>query len=460
MLGPNGAGKTTLMRMMVGMIRMTEGEVWIDGQSVKQQFESTASKIGAVIETPEFYPFLSGYENLTYFGRMNGNVTEERIDEVVKLLGMGQVIDRKVKAYSLGMRQRLGIAQALIHDPDVLILDEPTNGLDPSGIHEMRMYIKKIAHEQGKAVLVSSHLLSEVELMCDRVIIIQHGEYVATQNIQHNQSEEMETIRIRVDDANKAAEMLDQDVLIKGNDLLIHVKDEEIPNVIRTLLEKTFKCIVYMKKENVRRAILELTGEKILFNLVYNELYKIFKRKRTIIPFAVIAVLIIGLGWVTVKYLEPETKGWKADYTERTVEIEKKLGMEKEAILAERSGDELVKEYQLKMKHLDTDTAPASSSPLSFMRDTGFIVFPILLPFILVYASTIFANEYSWGTYKFLTIRPASRFKILTAKFLAIVIFAALLFIFNMIFPFYVGLLFINSSSLHGANLFSKMEIL
>lgn len=263
LLGPNGAGKTTLMRMMVGMIRMTEGEVWIDGQSVKQQFESTASKIGAVIEAPEFYPFLSGYENLTYFGRMNGNVTEERIDEVVKLLGMGQVIDRKVKAYSLGMRQRLGIAQALIHDPDVLILDEPTNGLDPSGIHEMRMYIKKIAHEQGKAVLVSSHLLSEVELMCDRVIIIQHGEYVATQNIQHNQSEEMETIRIRVDDANKAAEMLDQDVLIKGNDLLIHVKDEEIPNVIRTLLEKNIQVYrVYEERKTLEEQFLELTGGK------------------------------------------------------------------------------------------------------------------------------------------------------------------------------------------------------
>lgn len=263
LLGPNGAGKTTLMRMMVGMIRMTEGEVWIDGQSVKQQFESTASKIGAVIEAPEFYPFLSGYENLTYFGRMNGNVSEERIDEVVKLLGMGQVIDRKVKAYSLGMRQRLGIAQALIHDPDVLILDEPTNGLDPSGIHEMRMYIKKIAHEQGKAVLVSSHLLSEVELMCDRVIIIQHGEYVATQNIQHNQSEEMETIRIRVDDANKAAEMLEQDVLIKGNDLLITVKDEEIPNVIRTLLEKNIQVYrVYEERKTLEEQFLELTGGK------------------------------------------------------------------------------------------------------------------------------------------------------------------------------------------------------
>lgn len=160
------------------------------------------------------------------------------------------------------MRQRLGIAQALIHNPDVLVLDEPTNGLDPSGIHEMRMYIKKIAHEQGKAVLVSSHLLSEVELMCDRVIIIQHGEYVATQNIQHSHSEEMETIRIRVDDANKAAEMLGCDVVIKGNDLLINVKMKKSQMLFVLCLRKIFKFIVYMKKENVRRAIFRINRGK------------------------------------------------------------------------------------------------------------------------------------------------------------------------------------------------------
>ncbi|KEK23172.1 ABC transporter ATP-binding protein [Bacillus gaemokensis] len=263
LLGPNGAGKTTLMRMMVGMISMTEGEVWIDGQSVKQQFESTAAKIGAVIENPEFYPFLSGYENLTYFGRMNGNVTEERINEVVQLLGMGQVIDRKVKAYSLGMRQRLGIAQALVHNPDVLILDEPTNGLDPNGIHEMRMYIKKIAHEQGKAVLVSSHLLSEVELMCDRVIIIQHGEYVATQNIQRDESLELETIHIRVDDAEQAADLLTQDVTIQDNELIMTVKNEEIPNVIQTLTEKNIRIYrVYEERKTLEEKFLELTGGK------------------------------------------------------------------------------------------------------------------------------------------------------------------------------------------------------
>ncbi|HEK9102033.1 ABC transporter ATP-binding protein [Bacillus pfraonensis] len=263
LLGPNGAGKTTLMRMMVGMIRMTEGEVWIDGQSVKREFESTAAKIGAVIENPEFYPFLSGYENLTYFGRMNGNVTEERIDEVVQLLGMGQVINRKVKAYSLGMRQRLGIAQALVHNPDVLILDEPTNGLDPNGIHEMRMYIKKIAHEQGKAVLVSSHLLSEVELMCDRVIIIQHGEYVATQNIQQDESMELETIHIRVDDVKQAAELLEYDVTIQDNELIMTMENKEIPNVIRTLTERGIRIYrVYEERKTLEEKFLELTGGK------------------------------------------------------------------------------------------------------------------------------------------------------------------------------------------------------
>ncbi|PFK29605.1 ABC transporter ATP-binding protein [Bacillus cereus] len=263
LLGPNGAGKTTLMRMMVGMIRMTEGEVWIDGQSVKREFESTVAKIGAVIENPEFYPFLSGYENLTYFGRMNGKVTEERIDEVVQLLGMGQVINRKVNAYSLGMRQRLGIAQALVHNPDVLILDEPTNGLDPNGIHEMRMYIKKIAHEQGKAVLVSSHLLSEVELMCDRVIIIQHGEYVATQNIQQDESMELETIHIRVDDVKQAAELFEFDVTIQDNELIMTVENEEIPNVIHTLTEQGIRIYrVYEERKTLEEKFLELTGGK------------------------------------------------------------------------------------------------------------------------------------------------------------------------------------------------------
>ncbi len=263
LLGPNGAGKTTLMRMMVGMITMTKGEVWINGQSIKKQFENATAKIGAVIENPEFYPFLSGYENLTYFGRINGNVTKERIEEVVQLLGMQQVIDRKVNAYSLGMRQRLGIAQALIHNPDVLILDEPTNGLDPNGIHEMRMYIKKIAHEQGKAVLVSSHLLSEVELMCDRVIIIQHGRYIAEQVIQNNVQEDSATIHIRVDNVQQAKILLKYNVEIKDNDIILTVKDEEIPNIIKILIENNIRIYrIEEERKTLEEKFLELTEGK------------------------------------------------------------------------------------------------------------------------------------------------------------------------------------------------------
>ncbi|KAA0776196.1 ABC transporter ATP-binding protein [Bacillus sp. AR2-1] len=263
LLGPNGAGKTTLMRMMVGMISMTKGEVWINGQSIKEQFENATAKIGAVIENPEFYPFLSGYENLTYFGRMNENVTKERIEEVVQLLGMQQVIDRKVNAYSLGMRQRLGIAQALIHNPDILILDEPTNGLDPNGIHEMRMYIKKIAHEQGKAVLVSSHLLSEVELMCDRVIIIQHGRYIAEQVIQNNVQEDSATIHIRVDNVQQAKILLKYNVEIKDKDIILTVKDEEIPNIIKILIENNIRIYrIEEERKTLEEKFLELTEGK------------------------------------------------------------------------------------------------------------------------------------------------------------------------------------------------------
>ncbi|HDR4909119.1 MULTISPECIES: ABC transporter permease [Bacillus cereus group] len=178
-----------------------------------------------------------------------------------------------------------------------------------------------------------------------------------------------------------------------------------------------------------------------MFNLVYNEIYKIFKRKQTSLLFIAIAILIMGFGFIAVQYF-PNTSGdWKKEYTERTAEIEKRLGSTKQDLINQKSGDELVKEYQLKMKYLDTNTPPAGDSPLSFMKNTGQVVFPVLLPFILVYASTIFANEYNWGTYKFLMTRPATRFKILTAKYIAIVIFSALLFIFSMLFSFFYGLI-------------------
>ncbi|MEO3945447.1 ABC transporter ATP-binding protein [Gorillibacterium sp. CAU 1737] len=178
-LGPNGAGKTTTIRMMVGLMSMTEGDVLIEGKSIRSEFEAAVRHVGAIVENPEFYKYLSGYNNLVHYARMfPGGISRQRIMEVVRLVGLENRIHDKVKRYSLGMRQRLGVAQALLHKPSLLILDEPTNGLDPAGIRELRDYLRKLAHEGNISVVVSSHLLSEMELMCDRIGIIQNGRLV------------------------------------------------------------------------------------------------------------------------------------------------------------------------------------------------------------------------------------------------------------------------------------------
>ncbi|MBE1441654.1 ABC transporter ATP-binding protein [Paenibacillus sp. OAS669] len=174
-LGPNGAGKTTTIRMMVGLMSLSVGEVLIKGLSIKSRFEEAMMHIGAIVENPEFYKFMTGYQNLQHFARMIPGITEERLQEVISLVKLEHRIHDKVKTYSLGMRQRLGVAQAILHRPSVLILDEPTNGLDPEGIRELRDYLRQLSQKEGIAIIVSSHLLSEMELMCDRVAIIQNG---------------------------------------------------------------------------------------------------------------------------------------------------------------------------------------------------------------------------------------------------------------------------------------------
>ncbi|WP_051775442.1 ABC transporter ATP-binding protein [Paenibacillus tyrfis] len=184
LLGPNGAGKTTTIRMIVGLIGMSGGEVLIDGLSVKRHFEDAMKRVGAIVENPEMYKYLSGYHNLLHFARMHEGVTKARIDEVVELVGLKERIRDKVRTYSLGMRQRLGVAQALLHRPKVLILDEPTNGLDPAGIRELRDYLRQLARTEELAIIVSSHLLSEMELMCDRVAIIRQGELIDVRPIR------------------------------------------------------------------------------------------------------------------------------------------------------------------------------------------------------------------------------------------------------------------------------------
>jgi ABC-2 type transport system ATP-binding protein len=183
-LGPNGSGKTTTIRMIVGLMGMTSGDIHIVNHSVRSDFPKAILHVGAIVENPEMYKFLTGYQNLLHFARMNPSITKERIQEVIELVGLQGRIHDKVKKYSLGMRQRLGVAQAIMHKPKLLVLDEPTNGLDPAGIRELRDYLRRLAQDEGTAVVVSSHLLSEMELMCDRVAILQSGKIIDVRSIR------------------------------------------------------------------------------------------------------------------------------------------------------------------------------------------------------------------------------------------------------------------------------------
>lgn len=186
-LGPNGAGKTTTIKIAVGLLSLDEGNITVNGSTLSKNFEGAMQDIGAIVENPEMYKKLSGMQNLRQYARLRSTkenpITQARIDEVVNLVKLSNRINDKVKKYSLGMRQRLGVAQALLHKPALLILDEPTNGLDPAGIKELRDVLKDAAHKENMGVLVSSHLMSEMELMCDRVGIIVNGRLVDVQPI-------------------------------------------------------------------------------------------------------------------------------------------------------------------------------------------------------------------------------------------------------------------------------------
>ena len=173
-LGPNGAGKTTTIRMLVGLIAPNEGDISICGESLLKNKEKALKNVGAVVENPELYKYLSGRENLMQIARIR-RVSKEEVEKLIKLVGLEERINDKVGKYSLGMKQRLGLAAALIGNPKLLILDEPTNGLDPSGILDFREIVKNAAKERGMAVFISSHILSEVQNLCDRVAFINGG---------------------------------------------------------------------------------------------------------------------------------------------------------------------------------------------------------------------------------------------------------------------------------------------
>ena len=207
LLGPNGAGKTTLIKMITGLLNIDDGEILINGKSLEHDFEAAMENIGAIVENPEFYKYMTGKQNILQYARLHKSVTMERVNEVIELVGLSNRINEKVGKYSLGMRQRLGLAITLLHNPKVLILDEPTNGLDPAGIKQLRDILTNMAHKEDVCVLVSSHLMSEMELMCDRVAILSNGNILSVdtmENMLHDVSGKDVTYNFEVSDSNSA----------------------------------------------------------------------------------------------------------------------------------------------------------------------------------------------------------------------------------------------------------------
>ena len=242
-LGPNGSGKTTTIRMLVDLIKPTDGHIYVCGDNVRTRPDIALSHIGCIVENPEMYGYMTGWENLEHFARMQPGIPAERISEVVGIVGLDRRIGDKVKTYSLGMRQRLGIAQALLCKPKLLILDEPTNGLDPKGIKELREFIRALA-DGGMSVFVSSHLLSEIQLMCDRVAIIARGQVIAVGEVDALLSQAGEYTVWQVDRPDEAKALFEEgtDIALVPDE--VHRIDEATMNALEdpivTVVEPSF----------------------------------------------------------------------------------------------------------------------------------------------------------------------------------------------------------------------------
>ncbi|MCU1228761.1 MAG: transporter ATP-binding protein [Acidobacteria bacterium] len=261
-LGPNGAGKTTTIRMLVGLIEPTSGQVTICGHDLVKDFEAAMRCTGCIVENPDLYRFMTGRENLEHFARMLG-VRDKEIERVAELVSLAHRLDQRVGTYSLGMRQRLGIAQALLGNPKLLILDEPANGLDPAGIREIRELLRNLAEERAMTVFVSSHLLAEIELMCDRVAIIHRGRILHTGAVRDLISNQRE-LELRVSDIARATAIANERSIVTrvANDrLLLAMEEEDAPPLLRALIEDGIDVFhVQRKVQTLEERFLEATG--------------------------------------------------------------------------------------------------------------------------------------------------------------------------------------------------------
>ena len=263
-IGPNGAGKTTTIKLILGLQKLTKGTIKINGYNIEKNFEKAIQKVGTIVENPDLYMYLSGYENLKLVANLYSEIDKTRIDEVVKLVGLENRIKDKVSKYSLGMRQRLGIAQAVLHKPNLLILDEPTNGLDPEGIKQIRDLIVKLAKEEKMAVMISSHNLAEIENVCNKICIIKNGEIVEQNNIEAIKKETSKGgYTIEVDSVEAAKKVLNCEV--QEQKIVVNATREEIPEIIKKLVKKDIK--IYSVTENIislEEAFLKKTGGNII----------------------------------------------------------------------------------------------------------------------------------------------------------------------------------------------------
>ena len=266
-IGPNGAGKTTTIKLILGLQKINSGKVSVNGYDIQTNFEKAISKVGAIIENPDLYMYLTGYENLKLISNLYKSVTKARVDEVVKLVGLENRINDKVSKYSLGMRQRLGVAQAILHKPNLLILDEPTNGLDPEGIKELRSLLIKLATEENMGILISSHNLAELESFCNKVCIIKNGVIVENSSLDSvKKAASSGNYIIEVDNSSKAKTLLgDIANIIDDTHISVSSDRENISEIVKKLVLQEIK--IYSLQEKIvtlEDAFLKKTGGNVI----------------------------------------------------------------------------------------------------------------------------------------------------------------------------------------------------
>ena len=236
LLGRNGAGKTSIMKLILQLMPATSGETLLFGEQVKRRERSVFQRIGAIIETPGFYPNLTGTENLEIFAKLRGTIRPDAVEQALQVVGLPYKDKKLFGEYSLGMKQRLGIANAIMHDPELLILDEPTNGLDPIGIAEVRAFIRSLSEKEGKTILVSSHILSEISMLADDIGILDHGVLLEEETMEELKKKHQKYILLQVSDTAATARILEQQMALQVGEYSI--QDTTSVKIFKTTIDR------------------------------------------------------------------------------------------------------------------------------------------------------------------------------------------------------------------------------